>query len=113
MTRLMSQQRFRVLAALAALTVFTAPAIARDDPGVAQRDADLAGSVRTALSKAGVGAEANSDLQVSVNHGAVALSGWLRYSNDSQTAISVARSVPGVTTVASNVRTWSSRQRPF
>ena len=105
-------QSFAIATTLLASTFGAMPAQARDTAQTIQADASLVETVRASLGQSGIGAESNTDIQVSASHGAVNLSGWMRYADDPQRAASVARSIEGVQSVTTNVRTWSSRLRP-
>lgn len=93
-------------------TLAVVPAHGRDSSQALQADTTLSEVVRAALVTGGVGTESNTSIAVSAAHGAVNLSGWMRYTDDPQRVAKVVRGVDGVKTVTTNMRTWSSRTRP-
>ena len=75
-------------------------------PAHAATDADLAGSVQSALSNS-LGSDAK-DLTVSARNGKVTLRGWVQGPKEEARARFVASKVPGVTRAYSAVHTFST-----
>ena len=75
-------------------------------PAHAATDADLAGSVQSALSNS-LGSDAK-DLTVSARNGKVTLRGWVQGPKEEARARFVASKVPGVANAYSKVRTFST-----
>ena len=69
----------------------------------------LAAEVKAALLKAEPFQDKNVELAVNATaDGKVQLTGWVGYANDDLAARAIARQVPGVKSVTSNFRAWSS-----
>jgi osmotically-inducible protein OsmY len=94
-----------LIALLPALLVTALPARA------ASSDAALAEAVKARVLQTAAFREPLVDLQVRAQDGAVNLSGWVHYASDDLLARQLAAAVPGVASVSSNFRSWSSGSR--
>ncbi|MFM2058789.1 MAG: hypothetical protein RLY71_3174 [Pseudomonadota bacterium] len=106
----MIKHSYRILAGAAMITGLMAglPVQAHEAVGATSDDMALAQQVQQELLKAPKFQDADVDLVVRVTDGNVNLSGWIDKAPDDSSAHQAAMSVPGVKSVTSNFRAWSS-----
>jgi osmotically-inducible protein OsmY len=80
--------------------------------GATEADRTLANEVRTAVLQSKAFQDRDVEVVVRAAHGRVNLSGWLSYANNGAQARKLAARVPGVTSVTSNFKSWSSDTDP-
>ena len=90
----------------------SASAWAHSVGGKSDEDLALAHRVQAALLADGTFQAPNVDLMVQASQGQVNLSGWLSHLGNDPRARMIALSVPGVTTVTSHFKSWSSGADP-
>ncbi|NDY90390.1 BON domain-containing protein [Ideonella livida] len=77
----------------------------------APTDAELAAAVRARVLQETLFQDPAVELRVAAQGGVVQLSGWVRYADDDLRARQLAAQVPGVQSVSSQFRSWSSSAR--
>jgi osmotically-inducible protein OsmY len=80
--------------------------------GATDADRALATNVRTAVMQSKGFQDADVDVVVRAAHGRVNLSGWVSYANNDVAARKIAAAVPGVKSVTSDFKSWSSDTDP-
>ena len=80
--------------------------------GATAADMTLASDVRAAVMQAKTFQDADVDVVVRAAHGKVNLSGWVSYANNDIQARKLAAAVPGVKSVTSDFKSWSSETDP-
>jgi osmotically-inducible protein OsmY len=80
--------------------------------GATPADMALATDVRAAVMQAKTFQDADVDLVVRAAQGRVNLSGWISYANNDIQARKIAATVPGVKSVTSDFKSWSSEADP-
>ncbi|MEX8494162.1 BON domain-containing protein [Sphaerotilus sp.] len=101
----------QILLAAALLTGFAA-AHAGTATGATPDDVALATRVQSALQQSRPFQRASTDITVSAAGGQVNLSGFIPYANDDLPARTIAATVPGVQSVTSSFRAWSTESDP-
>jgi osmotically-inducible protein OsmY len=96
------------VASVAGVVAAPAPSII----GSTDADRALASQVRTAVLQNPAFQGADVDVGVRADQGRVSLSGWVNYASNSLQAHRLAASVPGVKSVTSNFKSWSSESDP-
>jgi osmotically-inducible protein OsmY len=104
--------RFNQIVLAAALLTGFAAAHAGTATGTTTDDVALATRVQSALQQARPFQRASADITVSAAGGQVNLSGFIPYANDDLPARAIAAAVPGVQSVSSNFRAWSTEYDP-
>lgn len=104
--------RFNKLVIAAALATGFAAALPAFAADVSPSDAALASQVKAALVQSNDFNNPETDIIVTATQGKINLSGWVNYTSDVQAAEKVVSKVSGVKAVSSNLRTWSSDERP-
>jgi len=80
--------------------------------GATPADMTLATNVRAAVMQASTFQDADVDVVVRAAHGRINLSGWVSYANNDVQARKLAAAVPGVKSVTSDFKSWSSEADP-
>lgn len=89
----------------------TVPTAQPETVGASTADQALARQVRAALLASAPFQESAASLRVAVQDGQVRLHGWVGYADDAQAARKLAAAVPGVRSVHSQLKSWSSESR--